>query len=233
MREPYIGRPVVRIRVDMSQRLPVDDALLDHLDHLVGIGMNPYMIARTAGVTATTVRNLHEGIAAACTTSIRSALIGVTPRPSKHQAHVLSYATVRRLDGLAVMGWSTGMIAEKLDVDRAWFTSVVRRSKLVSWNRHAAVAELYSNLAMRDGGNARTKEWAKRRGFLPPLAWDDVDDFYETPSVPERMDAQQYRLEEVDFLRRMGLSDRDIAAKLGIALFSLQQWERRYREVAA
>ena len=119
MREPYIGQPVTRVKINRAIRTPVTPALLTHLEFLVSIGMNNYMIARAAGVSTTTVRNIRIGAASGSTVDVHRALMSVTPRPTKHQASVLSYGAVRR------------------------------------------------------------------NGFVHPMWWDDIDDFFEVPCEPE------------------------------------------------
>ena len=37
-------------------------------------------------------------------------------------------------------------------------------------------------------GANRARTWAKRHGFAPPLAWDDIDDPDEKPNYGERAD---------------------------------------------
>lgn len=184
MREPYIGQPVTRVKIDRAVRTPVTPALLTHLEFLVSIGMNNYMIARAAGVSTTTVRNIRIGAASGSTVDVHRALMSVTPRPTKHQASVLSYGAVRRLEGLAVMGWNTATIGDQMRVDRTRARSI-RSRKVITWSSHVAVDEAYRVLSHRDGGNARTKAWATRNGFVHPMWWDDIDDFFEVPCEPE------------------------------------------------
>lgn len=87
--------------------------------------------------------------------------------------------TMRRLQALAVIGWSTAEIAARIDSHyrplqkiRAGQRECVRSSTAV---RVGQVFELLS-MRVRDDRAARiTRFRAVANGWVPPLAWDDID----------------------------------------------------------
>lgn len=234
MRGPSIGYPVTRIRPDLSVRVPIPADLHRHIDWLLSIGMSRSMIARAAGVTSTTVNNIVNGVQHSCTVEVRDHLHAVSPRPNKHQAYVLSYAANRRLDGLAVMGWPTLTLAQEMGMGtNRGRLDWVRRGGPIAWGTHETIADCYARLSDVDGGNTRTKRWAKRRNLVHPMDWRDVDDFFARPSSPERMTPDEYRATEVAFFESLGYSEAEVAAALRIKLDTLQVWKRRTQAVAA
>ena len=230
-KDPYIGHALSRIPGVHRARMSDATETREHLRFLQSIGMTCSMIARAAGTSSTTPRNIMNG-QAVIAPEIERALLAVTPRPMHHQALVLSFSTIRRMNGLAFQGWSLAKIGTEVGMDHTAL-HIIRRGQRTGWRQYESISRVYDAWHLLDGGNLRTKRWAAANGFVHPLDWDDIDDWFEQPAAPERLDGQQYRAEEVTFLRDMGLSDEAIAGKLGITLFSLQQWERRYREVAA
>lgn len=91
--------------------------------------------------------------------------------------------TRRRLQALMALGWSLPAIAERLG-DRG--PNVRRLLSVERLTRRFAdrIATVYDALCMtRPAGHdrtsnaaiARTRIFAARRGWLPPLAWDDID----------------------------------------------------------
>lgn len=234
MRQPEIGFPVTRLRVDLSVREPIPADLHRHLDWLIGIGMSRAMIARAAGTTTGTVNRIVNGSQHSCTREVRDALRSVTPRPNKHQAYVLSYAAKRRLDGLAVVGWSAQELAREMGMGKhAGRIEAVRRGGPITWETHMTIANCYTRLSVVDGGSELTKRWATRNGFAHPLDWSDIDDFFAKPTPPEPMTPDEYRAGEVAFFESIGYSEAEVAAALGIKFDTLQVWKRRTGQVAA
>jgi transcriptional regulator with XRE-family HTH domain len=89
----------------------------------------------------------------------------------------------RRLNALAAIGWSRHALAAELGCDRSNVQKVVR-SKRSAPETVAAVRELYDRLSMTPGPHAAARATAIRRGWAPPLAWDDhdIDDPTAQPS---------------------------------------------------
>jgi transcriptional regulator with XRE-family HTH domain len=104
--------------------------------------------------------------------------------------------TRRRLQALMALGWTQASLARQLHRG----TCSVRRtlaSRTVTVATAAAVRELYeqlSNTAPEEGTPARrhasqaARARAHKRGWLPPLAWDDIDTDGELASATPRGD---------------------------------------------
>ena len=86
-------------------------------------------------------------------------------------------------------------------------------------------------------GITRSRNYATRHGWLPPLAWDDIDDGLEKPEgwqyrKPDRRDAV------IDFAEQ-GMNATQTARRLQMTREALEVWCRRhglahtYRRMAA
>jgi len=100
------------------------------------------------------------------------------------EALVTSVGTVRRLEALAVLGWSWPSLERRLDLPRQ--TLMFRRARpRVRAEYGRQVRDLYDELSMRRGPSAHAAGRAAAKGWLPPLAWDDED--LDDPRVPPAM----------------------------------------------
>ncbi len=94
-------------------------------------------------------------------------------------AYVSPVGTQRRLWALARIGWSWPALAERLGVTDRWPSLLANQwTPTVSRETERRVRELYDLLSLTPGPSPRAAGWAARRGWVPPLAWDDdtIDD---------------------------------------------------------
>jgi hypothetical protein len=96
--------------------------------------------------------------------------------------------TRRRIQALGALGYSYNQIGRAVGVDRSlimrWATASDR--VLVHSATANKIAAAYEQLSMTlpDNSNNRRDYFrlmARRKGWVPPLAWDDIDDPNETP----------------------------------------------------
>lgn len=94
----------------------------------------------------------------------------VLPTPT-----VSTVGTVRRLDALACLGWSTAELSRQLGMHRSYLLKVRERAT-VEQGTARKVAHLYDELCMTLAHTPtanRTAADARARGYAPPLAWDE------------------------------------------------------------
>jgi hypothetical protein len=84
----------------------------------------------------------------------------------------------RRVHALMAIGWTQKEIAAELGIAQGNLAVKLRANESVRRATHVAMCEVYDRLCMtrRDSTvGRRTAGIAARRGWPPPLAWDDID----------------------------------------------------------
>lgn len=96
----------------------------------------------------------------------RIALVGALTYPA--------IATTRRLQALAVAGFSALAIAEEMGTERSYIRDLWRGERTRVFTRtHVSVERLYVEWGGRDGDSTITAARAKSAGWAPWWAWDD------------------------------------------------------------
>ena len=135
----------------------------------------------------------------------------------------------RRLRALVALGYSQSEFARQLDVDPSRVSKLTIGYRVsVNAATAAAVTALYDRLSMTPGPSRAARDFAHRRGWMPPLAWDDetIDDPLAVPDA-----GHQERIgfvERFTELRELGYSDLVIAERLDIRPSSLLRQLKRY-----
>lgn len=134
----------------------------------------------------------------------------------------------RRLQALSRQGWSMRVVADLADVDMDGLKRLRRRDPIVFVRRYIAeaVVDVYDQLEMalpEDGPSSRkTRVDAAARGWLPPLAWTDIDDPDEQPNDWEyRKSNRADAIKDLDSTKA-GISQ--ACRQLKITREALQQW---------
>jgi hypothetical protein len=163
-----------------------------HLGHLVIAGLMPAAIAAAAGIDLGTVRNImNRRVPRKRTAPLRifpstaEKLLAVstdlTTVPDGHW--VDSRGARRRLQALGLKGWAIQYLAHRCDLDRHKFDRVLVSPRVFSSTNRAITAlfeELWDKEPPTDTPIQRavrtiTTRRAQNEGWLPALAWDDID----------------------------------------------------------
>lgn len=174
------------LRLDLQRgvrRLVPPDRARRHVDFLVANGMSRRSIAHAAGYNDDTGLNVMLN-----RNRIRKAteerILSVTPSSERsNKGWVPSTGTVRRIQALAMMGWSMREVSRRTGVHPDTI-STIRNGKLprVTERVYHSICDFYEEVSMTYGGNLRSRLMAERRGWAPPLAWDNIDNPNEEPS---------------------------------------------------
>lgn len=114
-------------------------------------------------------------------------------------APVDATGTSRRLRALMALGYTTTQIADELGTVQNAVSAMAKRDRVTAGTR-AAVAALYERWHMTPGPSEVARQRARRAGYLPPLAFDDIDDPAETPVLEDRYVPFMERLAELEYL---------------------------------
>ena len=113
-------------------------------------------------------------------------------RMGRINPQVSAVGTRRRLQALMAIGWDQHSLAVEVGVTNTRISNLVRGiNPEVTSQTAARVALVYDRLSMtaRDGTKAAryARTVARRQGWPPPLAWDDIDHDPEPPApdVPD------------------------------------------------
>lgn len=84
---------------------------------------------------------------------------------------------VRRLRALQAIGWSSTELSARLNRSRNYVSAFVSRTdnQLVRADVFNEISDLYEQLCMARGPSSQTATRAALSGWLPPLAYEDID----------------------------------------------------------
>jgi hypothetical protein len=121
---------------------------------------------------------------------------------------VPTYRITRRIEALQALGWSLRLIAAEAGVTHSHLHEKAGRK--FSWRTtFDAIDEAYQRLSMtlppettagERSGAVRTRNSAHRKGYAPPLAWDDIDTDEEPNASPQNAD-WEHEVDEAMVLR--------------------------------
>lgn len=209
----------------------------EHILALCEFGIGYKRIAQLSGVGATPVRSLIWGrqdpgprygeIPKRVTRekSERILAVHMTIENLAGGAKVSARGTHRRIQALAVRGWSLHKIAMRLRMTSGNFWSLQQRDQVMA-DTHRRMAEIYEELWNQEpphhewhskAAYTRALNFAARRGWLPPLAWDDIDNDPEPDATTDcsSSDTAEAFLEDVEFLLDAGESPEQVSIILG------------------
>ena len=156
-----------------------------HLQWMRTLGLSQYGCAEAIGIPTSTVTgilypiggNLRGLVTADTERRILSCDTRAILDRLPDNRHLSSVGSRRRVQALAVGGWSRQHLAARMGVTLQALSSMIRRDRLVARNVRT-IRTMYDELSMRSGPTARTRREAAAAGWLSPLAWDDttIDD---------------------------------------------------------
>jgi len=163
-------------------------AVLDHIDHLRRNGMSLRAIARHAHLAHNTIYSVLYQPRKVVHGSTAAAILAVQPTAVIRAGLVPTIGATRRVQALVAIGWTLTAIATQCGhrhLQWAWELAHAT-SPAISEASHWAIADTYERLSMTLGGSKRAVNMAARYGWAPPLAWEDIDDPAEQPSLAGR-----------------------------------------------
>jgi hypothetical protein len=147
----------------------------------------------------------------------------------------------RRLQALMRLGWSSHAIAAAAGLrhrNHVWRIINGQKGKPTVWIQRDTdqwVREVYERLSMtvpQGGYSNRTRAHAERKGWPPPLCWDDPDTDPEPRGIRDR-ERRDLHTEWAE-LQEAGESIEQAARRLGVTVGAIEKAaERRKKETAA
>ena len=231
-----------------AQLLVPREQIIGHLQKLVRSGMSKQLIARRAGVSSSTVGYLINGRSKSCQWEKAARLLAVKPGDFDDTCMRPAVGTRRRIQALYAMGHNATVIARAcgLSIGTVRDLSSGERER-VDESTAGAIRCAYSVMSRQQGSSVQSRRRAERKGWLDPTWWEDyghIDDPAFDPASAEqglsRNELGAVRREEIAHLGSFGLSDDEIAARMGLSakhvrevLRELRTGERRDRGAVA
>lgn len=133
----------------------------------------------------------------------------------------------RRIQALAAIGWPLCSLGPMLNRDPSFAHAVMRRAERDSITPATAalVDQLYRRLSGTPGPSQHARRYTIRKGWAPPLAWNNID----TDTAPDLGEHTVVAFpERYQEMRELGYRPNDIAQKMGVQPTSLERQLFRY-----
>lgn len=207
-----------------------------HVKELVAAGLSKRQICRLADIRRQDMADLTNGRpyrgTGPCHQILRDKAerILALPLPGATLHHgaapgqlVPVLGTRRRLQALIALGYTQADLSQRLGRTRGNGGLLLNSQTYVTAAVAQRVENLFNELQLATGPSDRARRYAARRGWVPPLAWDEdtIDDPAAQPDTGagERASFTDRYTE----LRELGYNDLSIAGRLGMRLSSLER----------
>lgn len=154
-----------------------------------------------------------------------------------HGVHRSPYTTIagtsRRLQALAVLGWSCQLLAPRLGSSAQLMERYrTGRHPRIRQETATKIARLYDELYATPGPCQVTRDRAARAGWVRPLLWDDdtIDDPNAKPVEDTPVRVSRVDFGEIDHLRSDRLSMEEIAQRLRVKVETIEKAAARARQ---
>ena len=145
-------------------------------DRLSARGWSNYDIAAAAGLDSSTVSKYRTGARRKIRVATAERILRADYWVQVPGTRVDATGTHRRLRALSAMGWPLTEVARRLDLPASTVGTIAASASVgTTVATRDAVAALYEDLAGTLGPSDLGRLRARKRGWLPPLAWDDID----------------------------------------------------------
>lgn len=211
-----------------------------HVNHLRTAGLGWKRTAGLAGVSISTVSKLLYGsgtrgmgptqrVRPSTATAILAVRADLDALADK--ACIDAAGTRRRLQALACLGWSLGEQGRRLGWTHQNYSALQTRTQVIARTARL-VRALYDELSMTPApagpGVERARRAAARKGYLPPLAWDD--DLIDLPDaeLAEELARRAAAMDDEETVRCNTARRRGDRSPLVVA--GAREHDRRHRE---
>jgi len=202
-------------------RLVDSTAAREHADRLHAVGMSYSSIAKAAGLSRSTLHHVTRGSSNQAKRAVVEAILSVTgpvysPSDDQDETFVPRIGACRRIQALLAIGWTHAEMYRRSGVTTAVLLN--QRGDTITVRNHVRVARLYDELSSTPGPSHLSRGWARKRGYLAPIWWDDdtIDDPAHVPSTDEE-NPQDLLWADFEHLERYeGLTIEEAAPRLGV-----------------
>jgi hypothetical protein len=111
--------------------------------------------------------------------------------------------TIRRVRALQAIGWTLRHIDHEIGGSGSNGVWNMLHQPSIHVDTAARIAQVYDKLHMTPGPSTRTRNLAMKRGWVPPLGWDDIDtdevhaDLKIAEGVPFKIDLDEVLVQRI------------------------------------
>lgn len=212
---------------------------------LMRAGVSALDIAERSGVSPTQVRRLLRGELPGMLRETSDAILGVPMpdegKPGREDGLVDATGARRRLQALAVQGFSTTVLSVESGVMRLTISDIrAGTQKRIRLSTLRVVVALHEklwdvdplDLGVKLSAVSRTKKHAEREGWLPTEAWSDIDD----PDCKPALGAPRYVVlteDAQELMEKQGYTRKAAAERLGVKTDTLNAAMAYYAKAKA
>ena len=128
--------------------------------------------------------------------------------------------SARRIQALYLAGWREKDMQDGYGFRRCWEIAN-NPNGFVMVRNHRAIRELSRKLHGKQGPSETTRTRARKRGWVPLAAWDNIDDPNELPDLGEQP-ARDAWLEDIADLAAAGVTLEEAARRVGRAVGTVE-----------
>lgn len=180
-----------------------------HVHQLLESGASKRAIAEASRVSATTITNLTRHQPKHITRTMARRILAVRVehlhQRSAPRGFVPAIGARRRIQALQALGHSAATIGEAAGVTQAVVHNIINQAgDWVTAANRDAIHRAYALLWDKPGQSQKVATMARGKGWVVPMAWDDIDDPTAQPNLTgETRQGKQDRaalVEDVEFL---------------------------------
>lgn len=213
-------RKIADYRASRGIKNPACADVATHLRRLLASGHTRLDIAAEAKVSERAIRNYLAGTRQPRPSTSR-ALLAV--QPLGQPPRVPAIGTARRIQAMAYQGWAIKQTASMAGCSWSYLFELLRGDYATMPREIAeAVEKLARKLHGIPGPSGQSRAAARRNGWAPLAAWDDINDPCELPNLGAadeelgRRHLAALRRQEIAHLASFGVPEREIADRLGL-----------------
>lgn len=190
---------------------------------LLGAGVSLAQIALATGISRQGLAKILRGETTRALRTSAEKILAVPADPllaGGPDTKVPAVGAVRRLQALGAIGYPMVDLAARLGVDRINLDRYIAGQ----WRRmprqfHAEIRTLFDELWNRPTTNERAKSLAAKKGWAPPLAWDDdtIDDPSAVPELGAKVRIRDRQFEDLLWLLESGCGWAEACSRAGYA----------------
>lgn len=189
-----------------------------HIRALTDTGMTYVEIAEACGLHRHTIGAVARGENGTVRAHTAQAILAVRPA-------LTLIGAIRRVRALTALGWSAPAIAQAGQITTCTVGSYRRGEAQFLGPGAVGVVRAWKALSMRVPAQVtryeksmvtRSQAWARREGWAPPLAWDNIDDPNERPNIGEKV--RGFDLDDWARLVQWGETPRRAAERAGVTI---------------